>query len=857
MTELLRTPMTLVLALAVASTGFAQDAPQPPASSQPRPIERADDQPEQPEQSDQPRRPTPTDEDEQPEQPPRRSRSLADEDPRNQSPRSSRSLADEDQPRSQSPARPLPQPTADAPILLNFKDVSVDVVLEYISEVAGLVVIKTLDVQGTVTVISRQPLTVEEAVSVLNSVLKEKGYAAILMDRTLKIVDFVNASKESIPVRAGNIPELIPRTDEMVTQVIQLKHADCSQLANDIAPLLPSYAVLAANVRTNSLILTDTSANIRRITEIVRALDESMVNAVDVRVFPLEFADARDAAQLINELFGDQGRGRGGRGGQQQDPRAQLFMRMARGGGIEAGAEAVSGGTDVRPQASADERTNTVVVTGPPASLDIIAGVIEELDSNPAATQAVYIHKVRNGDAVQMANVLNQLFGSTMRGGGGARNTGRTGNTNRGVGGNTNRGFGNSNNRGFGGGSGGFGGGSGGFGTGGSRGGGFGRSGNAGNRADDLTDTIPVAQQLQLQDMPLEPLPQEGDEEFNLQSAAAGLAGQVDVVAESDTNSLVIMTHPRNFAQIQKIIEELDRPMPQVLIKVLIAEVTHDRSLEVGAEWSIMNDRGSFNLFTDFGVASATGGMIMKLAEKNLEVTLRALEEMGKLDVLSRPYILVAENQSAGIMVGQRVPFIVRSRVTDAGQVINDIQYEDVGIILEVTPHINSEGLVVMDVTPTISAITDSSVRISEVVSAPIFSNRSASSRVAVQDGQTVVIGGLMQDQLSETVRKVPLLGDIPLVGELFKSTKTEKTKTELLIFLTPHVAHDSSELDDLSRREQDGTKIVPQAVAPGMFDEHMEGMRRGMRPERASDVPSQPRIEVRPIPQQQPGSQE
>src|SRR5690606_25493656 len=122
---------------------------------------------------------------------------------------------------------------------------------------------------------------------------------------------------------------------------------------------------------------------------------------------------------------------------------------------------------------------------------------------------------------------------------------------------------------------------------------------------------------------------------------------------------LIIRSHPRNFAEIQSIIEELDRPIPQVLIKVLVAEVTHDQTNEHGAEWSILNDAETANLFTIFGLLGpGAGGLIFTLAENNLEVTLRALEARGKLDVLSRPYILVAETQEASITVGQEVPFI-------------------------------------------------------------------------------------------------------------------------------------------------------------------------------------------------------
>src|SRR5205085_7069263 len=128
-------------------------------------------------------------------------------------------------------------------------------------------------------------------------------------------------------------------------------------------------------------------------------------------------------------------------------------------------------------------------------------------------------------------------------------------------------------------------------------------------------------------------------------------------------------------------------------------------------------------------------------------------------------------------------------RTTETGQTINTIQYQDIGIILNVTPHINEDGLVIMDVAPEVSSLTGTTVPISENASAPVFAKRSAQSRVGIKDGQTIVIGGLMEDRKTSTLSKVPLLGDVPGLGLLFQRRQTTKTKTELLIFLTPHVA--------------------------------------------------------------------
>ena len=336
-------------------------------------------------------------------------------------------------------------------------------------------------------------------------------------------------------------------------------------------------------------------------------------------------------------------------------------------------------------------------------------------------------------------------------------------------------------------------------------------------------------------------------------SAASDLAGQVYVVADEDTNSLLVTADSKHFERIKTIIADLDRPVPQVLIKVLIVEVTHENTLDLGAEFSALNMEGTKGqkYGTDFGVAAKTDGLVLKVIQNEFTATLRAIATVGKVDVLSRPYILTSDNQQATIMVGQEVPFVTRSQITEAGQTINTIEYDDIGIILTVTPHINPDGLVIMDVYPEISALLkDTTVDISEEVQAPVFTRRAAQSRVAIRDGQTIVIGGLMEDRLTDTVRKVPILGDLPWIGALFRRTITAKTKTELLIFLTPHVAKVPEDLKGMSADEQAGSKIVGKAVEPGAFDDHMKGLERGAAAPAPSEEPQGPRV---PMPPQEP----
>jgi general secretion pathway protein D len=159
---------------------------------------------------------------------------------------------------------------------------------------------------------------------------------------------------------------------------------------------------------------------------------------------------------------------------------------------------------------------------------------------------------------------------------------------------------------------------------------------------------------------------------------------------------------------------------------------------------------------------------------------------------------------------------------------VTSIPSRDIGIILDVTPHINPDGQVTVDVSPEVSSISDSTVPISSTVNGTVFNLRSASSRVVIRDGDTIVIGGMMQDTKSESVDKIPFIGDIPVLGVLFQHSVVKKNKTELLFFLTPHVAQQPAKLTDMAKDEENGLRLTPHAIEPGAFQDQMEGLQRG-----------------------------
>ena len=709
-------------------------------------------------------------------------------------------------------------------ISMQFRDAPVDAVLEHLSAVAGFVVVKEGSIDGRVTVFSQTPVSPTEAVTLLNTVLKEKGYAAIQQERILKIMPRDKVKKVT-PVFFGADPAQIPMTDNLVTQIIPVKTVDVVKLKQDLTPLLSTDADVTSNGASNNLIVTDTQANIHRIVEIIAGLDKRDPADNGIRVKQLKYADATATAKLIQDIFKADSTA-----DSNVPPQAAFFRAMrggpggfpGMGGGGAAGADSTDKARIGKIIASADQRTNTVVITGPTDTLKIIDTVLEQLDANPASEQTFFIYSLKNAQAVNLQGVLNNLFGGSGNSNSGSRsstgnNTGNraqfgsnsNSNSSFGGGGGGNFGGGGGGGRNAGGGTGGFGGGGGGnTGTGGGNSRANNTGGNNGNRGGQLGGSTG--------------------------GGTSDLTGQVYVVADQDTNSLLVATATKYQEHVKEVIATLDRPVAQVLIKVLIAEVTHDNSEDLGVDFSILNRRGTAagspgqTFGTNFGTAAATGGLVVNLLESNVNVTLRALAQAGKLDVLSRPYILASDNQLASITVGSEVPFVTNTRIDSLGGQTNTIQYQDIGIILNVTPHINPDGLVILDVAPEISSLTQSSVTISNGVTAPIYAKRSANSRVGIMNGQTIVIGGLMEDRKDSKVQKIPILGDIPLLGPLFQRNQVTKTKTELLIFLTPHVAQMPDVLKPMSQDELKGTKLTPGAVEPGVFDDHIRGMQRG-----------------------------
>jgi general secretion pathway protein D len=311
------------------------------------------------------------------------------------------------------PAEPIGTNQND--LTLNFKNASLDLVLNYLSDAAGFIIVQETPVSGRVTVIGKH-LTKDEAVDLLNTELNRNNYAAIRDGRRLTIMGKTDAKSGNIPVKTGNIWTNIPNNDEIATWIIPIRFIAAGQLASDLESFVSPQATIVANADGNSIIITDTQANIRHLAQIIRMVDDSAEMETVVRPFPLKFASPVDVANELSSIFpssngsqapvqlggrGGRGGGRGGFGG--------LAALFGGGGGANTSQQRLQKAQQV--SVVPDSRIQAVVVTAPKDLMDQIEGLIEQLDVPSTRDQDVYVYQLKNADPNQAAQVLNSMFG--------------------------------------------------------------------------------------------------------------------------------------------------------------------------------------------------------------------------------------------------------------------------------------------------------------------------------------------------------------------------------------------------------------------------------------------------------------
>jgi len=758
-------------------------------------------------------------------------------------------------------------------IQMDFQDVDVAVLVKFISELTGKNFIVDEKVRGKVTIISPSKISVDEAYLVFQSVLQVKGFTTVPAGSIIKIVPTKDAKSSTIrTVNPNGSPAPI---DEYITRLIPLKYVDANNMVGVLQPMLSPDGLLTAYSTTNTLIVIDTAAQTERLAKILTQLDVEGSEQL-IEMVRLNYAFASDVAALLQQVLSEQAGGTAP-GTPQTQPGAAPDARLRRGGsaprtGTTAGSGGVvSGGTT--PERAfkiiPDERTNSLILMAGLLEMRRLKDLITRLDVPlPLGTGRIHVYYLKYANAFEMISVLSSLIGGGGGGGfgGGMGGYGGMGGRVGGLGGVRGGGYGGSRFGGGGGyGGGGYGGGGyggGGYGGGGYGGGGYGgfgqtglgASGSIGGRGSGGIGgvgsgiggiggsggisgggNVPGQQQSQFQ-------------------------GGVRISADPATNALIIDASPQDFETLKDVIEKLDVRRRQVYVEAIIVEISLNKTRQLGIEFqgatSLPNGIGvgRTNLSGDINSLlnpTSLQGLILAAASSQTvtvngvtvpaqQALLRALENDNDANVLSAPTILTTDNQPAEIVAGQNLPFIASLATSDVNlsNTFASIDRRDVGITLRITPQISEGGSVRLDIFEEVSDVLSTDPRLG-----PTTTIRSATTTVVARDRQTVVIGGLISDSENKTQSKVPFIGDIPVVGHFFRFTNFNRRKTNLLIFLTPHIIRNERDQRNVSVRERERVIEAP-------FEE------RGMRGPNW-EVLSRPSWEARPSLEPSPSPEE
>jgi len=674
---------------------------------------------------------------------------------------------------------PLPPPTKATLDIIEFQNTPVTAVLEYYARLTGRSIISAPNLTATITFRSQTRLTLEEALQALDSVLAMNGITVVPMgEKFLKVVPSTTAKPEGVPIL---LPEgrSLPPGDTLVTQIIALKSVEAQEVVGALQPYMHAYGQLLAFAKSNSVLITDTGANIAQMMEIVKYVDQPSALRMQTKVYILKNAKSTEVVQRLQAIVSET---------QQIGARAvapgvpapvpvpspipRPVSAVKSGAVGTAGEESVVEGKVI---ITADERTNKIFLLSRPTNFAFFDQMIAELDAKVDPDVVTKVVPLDYADAQELAGMVNSLVS-----GGGYTPSRRT----------TTPSSGSS------------------------------RTGGAGY--------VP----------PPPPVSTPGGGGGLAETGFLEYAAGVRILPDPRTNSLLIMATKTDMERILALVRSLDSAIAQVLVEVVIGEVNLDRNLEVGinvlrrlTKNGQVVHTGGFSTMTDSGGSPAPtpvnlGAASSELASTafssvltyyatfenlKLDVAVRALAATSSFRVLSTPIIQTLHNQEGSIVVGESRPVLTSTlsdvvSSTSTSQVATslraNVEFKDIAIELKVTPRINPDGYVTMDIDQKINDV-GATVNIggSDV---PVITKREAKSQVLVKDQSTIVLGGLIKEQKGVTETKVPFLGDIPLLGHLFKDKSNTKTRTELIVFIRPTVLRSDAQAVSEARHRRE-----------------------------------------------------
>ncbi|MGZ9713617.1 type II secretion system secretin GspD [Glaciimonas sp. GNP009] len=609
--------------------------------------------------------------------------------------------------------------------IMNFVGADIESVIKAIGQYTNRTFIIDPRVKGTINLVSEKPLSKSQAFALLASTLRLQGYAVVQGDGFVKVVPEADAK-----LQLGAIPSAGVRGDQIATQIFALNYESASNILPILRPLISPNNTINANPGNNTLVVTDYAQNLQRLGKMIAALDVPAVRDLDV--IPVRYAVASDIAVMASKL-------------------------------LDTGAVTQGGNDSARTMILADSRTNSLVIRAPSAARAMLAkALITKLDQPTTQVGNVHVVYLKNADAVKLVKTLRSIvsFDSSATTAG-PSSSGPASNVNAGGA------FQNTNS---------------------------GASGTLMSSASSASVGSPVP-------------------------SVGGGAGFIQ--ADETTNTLIITASDAVYRNMRGVIDQLDTRRAQVYVEALIVEVTDTAASEIGVQWlALSGDKNSAyrvgggtgftgtntgitsgNLFnTAIALQANSGalpnfgaglqlGVFRQIAGKiGLGALASALNATSGSNVLSMPNLLTLDNEEARIVVGQNVPFVTGSYATTGGTTTNPfttVDRKDVGTALKIKPHISEGGTVRLEISQEVSAVVQSTA---SNQNGPTTTKRSLETNVLIDDGGIIALGGLIGDDNEHTIQKVPLLGDLPFIGNLFKYQSGSRNKTNLMIFLRPTI---------------------------------------------------------------------
>jgi general secretion pathway protein D len=648
-----------------------------------------------------------------------------------------------------------------AKIMLDFVNKPIMDLIKYMAEITGRNFILTDGIKGEVTIISHKPVSVPAAYEAFLSALEQTGYTTVSVGNITKVVSSGNAAKSPIRVHHnGNIPF----TDNFVTQVIELENVTVGDISSVVKELMSKDASVISYAPANTLILTDAATNIRKIYRIINQLDIAAPKAM-LSVIPLNHAMAQDIQKIIQDLYGTATSGSTSAtsaADKRKNRRNSRLRDRVKGGSPGGSSTNVGKEGKYIEKIIADERTNSLIVMANDEAMSAVVELIIELDVDvdPSSRAQIHVVYLEHAKSEDVASVLSNLADSGRSNDRGNQRTRarRTSNPRTGT------------------------------------------SAAAGARGGDGADG-------------------------KTGSATAAFDDGVRITSDENTNSLVIVATQDQFSILHQVIERLDIRRKQVFVEAVVLEIASDDSFEAGIGAHIAREDGSVPILSSQTSTSSLGlspdmlsGMAVGVYGDPIDVSvgmgdaattmsvpafgiaLHALQTNSAVNIVSTPNILTMDNEEAKIVVGRNIPFPVSTGRDNNGQAIVSYQREDVAITLKVTPQINESNFVTLEVFQEVQEVEEDNQGLEASTAGFITSKRSAETTVVVRDNQTVVIGGLIGNTETEVETKVPILGDLPLLGMLFRGQRNSSRKTNMLIFLTPHIIDEPEDLEEVYR---------------------------------------------------------